>query len=122
MDERLYTPAEATALLPHLAPTLVELREKFEEAARIRQTVASAASSNGGSPERDAWQRTLARVSELIERLQEWSVELRDLSQGLVDFPAHVEGQEAWLCWRLGEPEVAYWHPRETGFADRRPL
>ena len=122
MDERLYTAAEATALLPHLAPTLVELREKFEEAANIRQTVAAAASANGGSPERDAWQRTLARVGELIERLQQWSLELRDLNQGLVDFPAHVEGQEAWLCWRLGEPEVAYWHPRETGFADRRPL
>jgi len=122
VEERLYTPDEATALLPNLAPTLVELREKFEAAARIRQTVAAAASSNGGSPERDAWERTLARVGELIERLQEWAVELRDLNQGLVDFPARIEDEEAWLCWRLGEPEVAYWHPRTTGFADRRPL
>ena len=47
---------------------------------------------------------------------------MRDISQGLADFPAIIDGQEAWLCWRLGEPEVAYWHPTDTGFANRRPL
>jgi hypothetical protein len=122
VSEKLYTPAEANELLPHLAPTLVELREKFEDATRIREAVAVAASSNGWSEKREEWSRTLARVAELIERLQEWEIQLRDISTGLVDFPAFVEGQEAWLCWRLGEPEVAYWHPVDTGFTDRRPL
>jgi hypothetical protein len=122
VTEKVYTPAQANELLPHLAPTLVELREKFEEAARIREAVAVAASSNGWSAEREEWGRTLARVAELIERLQEWEIQLRDISTGLVDFPTLIEGQEAWLCWRLGEPEVAYWHPVETGFSDRRPL
>jgi hypothetical protein len=122
VNEKLYTPPEANELLPHLAPTLVELREKFEDASRIREAVAVAASSNGWSAKREEWDRTLARVAELIERLQEWEIQLRDISTGLVDFPAIVEGHEAWLCWRLGEPEVAYWHPTDTGFADRRLL
>jgi hypothetical protein len=122
VSEKLYTPAEANELLPHLAPTLVELREKFEDASQIREAVAVAANSNGWSAKREEWSHTLARVAELIERLQEWEIQLRDISTGLVDFPALIEGQEAWLCWRLGEPEVAYWHPVETGFADRRPL
>ena len=122
MTDKRYTPTEATALLPYLAPTLVDLREKFEDAAKIRQQVALAAASNGGSHERDDWSRTLARVSELVDRLQEWELEIRDVSQGLVDFPAVIEGEEVWLCWRLGEPEVAYWHPKDTGFANRRPL
>ena len=122
MSDKRYTPNEANALLPYLAPTLVELREKFEEAAKIRQQVALAAASNGGSHERDDWSHTLARVSELVDRLQEWELEVRDVSQGLVDFPTIIEGEEAWLCWRLGEPEVAFWHPRDTGFANRRPL
>jgi hypothetical protein len=47
---------------------------------------------------------------------------LRDVATGLVDFPARIDGEDAWLCWRLGEPEVAYWHPRTSGFSDRRPL
>ena len=122
MDRKLYTVAEANELLPYLAPTLVELREKLEEAGKIRTAVGQAATSNGWSHHRDDWSATLARVSELIERLQEWQLELRDLSSGLVDFPAIVEGQKALLCWRLGEPEVAYWHRPDEGFAGRHPL
>lgn len=122
MARKEYTVSEANALLPYLAPALVELREKFEEASAIRAAVARAAAMNGGSIEREDWTNTLGRVAELFQRLQEWEIELRDVSTGLVDFPAVVEGEEAFLCWRLGEPEVAYWHNQEDGFAGRRPL
>ncbi len=122
MSEIQYTVEEANALLPYLAPTLVELREKSEDAVKIREMVMHAAATNGGSAKRGEWSRTLARVGELVDRLQEWGLELRDVATGLVDFPAMIAGEQAWLCWRLGEPEVAYWHPRDSGFADRRPL
>ena len=122
MTERAYTLAEANALLPHLAPALVELREKYEEAAKIRGTVVAASASNGWSNDREAWSRTLARVDELVERLQGWGVELRDISTGLVDFPTMIEGRDAYLCWRLGEPEVAFWHFAGDGFSGRTPL
>ncbi len=122
MSEKHWTPEEANELLPYLAPTLVELREKFEDAVKIREQVAVAAASNGGSHERDDWSHTLARVGELIDRLRDWGIELRDVNQGLVDFPALIEGEEAFLCWRLGENEVGFWHPPETGIAGRRPL
>lgn len=122
MSEKIYTVDEANALLPYLAPTLVELREKSESAARIRETVATSAATNGGSAKREEWSRTLARVGELVGRIQEWELQLRDISTGLVDFPAFVDGQEAWLCWRLGENEVSFWHPRDEGFSGRKPL
>jgi hypothetical protein len=121
MSEKKYTVAEANALLPYLAPTLVELREKFEAAEKIRELVAQAAATNGGSPHRDKWSRTMERVSELLERLEEWGVALRDVATGLVDFPGVVDGKDAWLCWRLGESEIGYWHG-DDGFAGRRPL
>ncbi len=119
---KTYSVEEANALLPYLAPTLVELREKFEEAARIKRAIPQAAQGNGHSEERDAWARTLARVDELVERLNEWEIELRDISTGLVDFPAVIQGEEAYLCWRLGEPEVGHWHRPETGFGGRQPI
>lgn len=122
LSDKLYTVDEANALLPSLAPTLVELREKFEEAARVREAVAHAAIGNGWSEKRDSWSRLLARVQELAERLQEWNIELRDISTGLIDFPTVIDGDDAYLCWRLGEPEVAYWHSAEEGFPGRRPL
>jgi hypothetical protein len=51
-------------------------------------------------------------------------VQVKDLDRGLVDFPArHPEsGEDVLLCWELGEPEVAYWHDLESGFAGRKPL
>jgi hypothetical protein len=122
MPERNYTVESANALLPHLAPTLVELREKFEIAARIRASLARTAAGNGRARNPEEEQRTLARVAELLERVQDWGLELRDISTGLVDFPAEIDGRPAYLCWRLGEPEVSHWHSPEDGFQGRRPL
>ncbi|MDP9067209.1 MAG: DUF2203 domain-containing protein [Actinomycetota bacterium] len=122
MSEKRYTVREANALLPYLAPTLVELRQKSEEAIRIQEAIEQSSVSNGGSAKRERWTRTLARVQELIDRLNEWEIELRDLDSGLVDFPAVIAGSDAYLCWRLGEPAVAHWHSPEDGFQGRRPL
>jgi hypothetical protein len=121
-EERLYTVEAANALLPHLAPTLVELREKFEEAARIRESVARAASGNGWSAKRDEEQKKMGRVAELLGRLEEWGIQLRDITSGLVDFPAELDNERIFLCWRLGEPTVAYYHSPDEGFQGRRPL
>ncbi len=122
MADKKYTAAEANGLLPYVAPTLVELREKFEEAVKIRELVAQAATTNGGSTQRDEWQETLGRVGELLGRLDEWEIVLRDVSTGLIDFPTIIDGDEAFLCWRLGEAEIAYWHSTEEGFSSRKPL
>lgn len=121
-EPRIYTVEEANELLPYLAPTLVELREKFEEAADIKEKMATASRSNGWSESRDRWATTLARVGELADRISEWQLELRDIATGLVDFPGIIGGEQVWLCWRLGEPEVAFWHPHDEGFGGRRPL
>jgi hypothetical protein len=122
MADRSYTVEEANALLPYLAPTLVELRDKFEEAAEIRVAIVRSSATNGGSVERERWSKFLARVAELLDRLREWDVVLRDISTGLVDFPARIEGQDAFLCWKLGEDAIAFWHSPDDGFQGRRPL
>ena len=49
-------------------------------------------------------------------------VELKDYFAGLVDFPSRREGRVVYLCWRFGEPAVAYWHELEAGFAGRQKL
>jgi hypothetical protein len=49
-------------------------------------------------------------------------VVVRDPSTGLVDFPAERDGEPVYLCWRLGEDEVAHWHDRDSGFSSRQPL
>jgi hypothetical protein len=122
MDPKRYSAQEANEMLPYVAPTLTELRDKFIRASDLRAEVAREATENGGSSKRAKLQATQERITELFARLAEWAIEVRDIEAGLIDFPAVVDGAPAWLCWKLGEPRVAYWHPITSGFADRRPL
>lgn len=122
MPAKTYSVDEANALLPYLAPTLVELRDVYEEAARIRTTMARSAAGDGWSAKREKWSRKLSRVAELVARLQEWEVILRDVDTGLVDFISERDGRPILLCWKLGEEEVGHWHSPEDGFEGRRPL
>ena len=47
---------------------------------------------------------------------------VRDLESGLVDFPTVRDGEPAWLCWRLDDPDLGWWHTTREGYASRRPL
>jgi hypothetical protein len=67
-------------------------------------------------------QAVIDQMQAAVERLDGWDVTLRDIETGLIDFPALVSGRQVWLCWRLGEGDVAWWHELTTGVAGRRPL
>lgn len=58
----------------------------------------------------------------LVGRLDEIGVILRDAGMGLIDFPAGAAGREFYLCWRLGEEGIHYWHGLDEGFSGRKPL
>jgi hypothetical protein len=57
-----------------------------------------------------------------VARIEAMGITLRDIPDGLVDFPALVNGRPIWLCWKLGESEVGFWHDLESGFGGRQPL
>ncbi len=57
-----------------------------------------------------------------VAQIDSWGITLRDIQAGLIDFPALVNGRLVWLCWRLGEEDVEWWHELDTGFAGRQPL
>jgi hypothetical protein len=57
-----------------------------------------------------------------VARIDSWSITLRDIESGLIDFPALANGRQVWLCWRLGEDDVDWWHGVDEGFAGRRRL
>lgn len=124
MAERVFTLEEANGLLPYLAPALVELREKVEEAVRLGATMEAASSvAGGGIAEQKAEQARVAeRADELMGRVIEFGVLLRDPSTGLVDFPARHGDRDILFCWRLGETEVSHWHSPEDGFLGRRSI
>lgn len=57
-----------------------------------------------------------------VTRLVEREVTLREIEAGLIDFPALANGRQIWLCWRLGEGDIEWWHEHDEGFAGRRRL
>jgi len=71
--------------------------------------------------ERDV-RREADRLQEYLDELRELGVEPKDGVKGLIDFPSMMEGRPVYLCWMLGEPEVAYWHELDAGYAGRQPL
>jgi hypothetical protein len=128
---RRYTLDEANALLPEVRAVLIQLaveKARLESAIETLTAHGVDGTTNGDVAHADALARSEAEMTEisggmraLVEHLESLDVELRDLEQGLVDFPGERAGQPVWLCWRLAEPDVAFWHPLDRGFADREP-
>ncbi len=61
-------------------------------------------------------------ADQILQQLEEMGCVVRDAQRGLVDFPAHANGAEFYLCWHLGEDAIGYWHGLDEGFAGRKPL
>ena len=67
-------------------------------------------------------QGVIDRMQALVSQIDGWGITLRDIDTGLIDFPALVMGRQIWLCWRLGEGPIDWWHDLDVGFAGRRRL
>jgi len=95
------------------AATLTDTGELFyEEAREVLAAIQAIAPDQLRIPFSDADCMTLI----------ESGAEIKDRERGLVDFPSLIEGVEAYWCWMAGEPAIAWWHPRNTGFAGRKPI
>lgn len=117
----VYTRESANALLGEVRERLVRLRDAYAELAGRRASAASRASSNGGGHGGAAGEATAAAREELAW-FEAQGIVVRDVEQGLIDFPGRREGREIYLCWRFGEDAVDFWHTPEAGFPGRQPL
>jgi hypothetical protein len=114
-----WTVEEANAALSRVTDVVERARGAAQEVLRRTSTVEGRASGNGHAPPGDEAALFHAAVAEL----EADGIVLRDVREGLVDFPARTDrGRGYWLCWLVGEPEVAWWHWPEDGFAGRTPL
>jgi hypothetical protein len=129
---RFFTVEEANARLPLVRAIVSDMTSLARDVLDRRQRLAVLLEGRKASSG-DAYTDELRSMQKMLEqdsvRLEEYAQELKDLGveakgavEGLVDFPAIMEGREVCLCWRLGEPEVLYWHEVEAGYAGRQPL
>jgi hypothetical protein len=126
-----FTREEAEALLPQVSVVLREIqniRQNLQTFEEEITTLKIRAMGNGHHLlERSvALQELAAEQLQLLEaagsELQAWGCELKDPDSGLIDFLSLRNGEEIYLCWRLGEERILFWHPLDTGFGGRQPL
>lgn len=124
---------QAERLLPAIEAELrlaVQLKATFDDSRRRLQAIAQRVALLGGSQldpeqvlkERNRQQALASRLHELVQEIEQYGCLVKDLDVGLVDFPTVYRGQEVYLCWRLGEPRIQYWHGVEEGFRGRKPI
>ena len=149
---RFFDLDEANSTLPEVRTILESLRDERAELIRLRDQVVeqqdpeeapTKAPTEAKVPEKgrpansraegtttDAELRVLRlRMQGVIDQMQagvaridELGVTLREIETGLIDFPALASGRQIWLCWRLGEDDVAWWHELAEGFGNRHAL
>jgi hypothetical protein len=129
---RHFTPDEANAALVSVRPLverMVEQRQTHVDAlARQEELVGHIRGNGGGIPPAELAEtaaeveRVARELAKTIDDIVAHGAEVKDLDEGLIDFPALRHGETVLLCWKLGEDEIRYWHTVEGGFAGRQEL
>lgn len=131
-SKKFFTVSEANSALP-LVRVIVqditdlarELRERHERLNRLKpgdRYSLSDAHDEELQHGREELERGQEKMQEYVRELAHLGIELKDYFTGLIDFPSLMNGRPVYLCWRLGEPEVAHWHELEAGFSGRQKL
>lgn len=129
---KLFTLQEANALLPRMRDIVARLQKifvQFRQYAEGESYPVSLQQSNGypksepaSLPQLREIQALRDEAESLIKEIVEQGVAIKDIEQGLIDFPAERDGRIVYLCWKHGEDEIRYWHDLDAGFAGRQPI
>ena len=120
--ERRFTPEQANAELAELRERLPRLRDARRDVIRTSERITEAVAADGGGVAGSDWFEAQRILKAEVIYLAERGILLRDPETGLVDFPGEVDDRPVFLCWRLGEDEVAWYHDEHAGFSSRKPL
>jgi hypothetical protein len=129
---RNFTPEEANALLAEIRPLaerLVRHRRSLAKAQAARRKIVARIGGNGAGV--DAGElaqldeqigKSLTGIARCVNAIHELGAVVKDPDEGLVDFPARIDDEDAYLCWKVGEERIEYWHGIDEGFAGRKHL
>jgi len=132
-ESKYFSLTEAERLRAKLEPILIEAMESRRKMSDVDDKISALAekiSRSGGlsvSYEKAA-RRRLERnqleqgIQSALERIIETGCVVKDLDVGLLDFPARIDDQDVYLCWKLGEDRIRFYHRQDEGFAGRKPL
>ncbi len=130
---KVFTLSEAQTLLPVVEALLRRAQAAGERAGELEQEMMQLSHRiflsggmhvdvSGAARRRAESDKALQEARDTLAEIDAIGVQLKDLEQGLLDFPSVMDGKPVLLCWKLGEPTISHWHTEEEGFAGRKPL
>ena len=124
-SKKLFTLDEANAFVPQLLDLVpkiqklsVSLKNNFPDIKNARDK----ARWSGGSEQGVDYLNAVLKYNDLMHRIEEMGCEVKGIREGLIDFPSLREGREVYLCWRMPEKEILFWHDIKAGFTGRKPI
>jgi hypothetical protein len=130
---RFFTLQQAEQLLPDVESAIrdaISLKSEYEQAEDEWQSFSRRVTMLGGvlvdhsqlRKQKNQRESVAHRLKEAIEKIQEYGCVVKDLDIGLIDFPTQFRGEEVYLCWKLGESGIRFWHGVHEGFRGRKPI
>lgn len=122
---RLFSLLEANQLIPQLESLMATIQRGkafLLRASREIRRAAAKASEGGGAVVGSQYIRSLQAITASLHTIHELGVVIKDLDVGLCDFPHRRQGRIVYLCWKLGEKEIRWWHELTSGYKDRQPI
>jgi hypothetical protein len=121
-----YTPEQANDLLPEIKKRLIRIINKRNEIVMIQNELNSIISDNRPFEiffrKKNELNRTISSLYKEIEEVEKLGVLIKSLDEGLVDFASKRFDEEVWLCWKVEEEKIRFWHGKNEGFIGRKPL
>jgi hypothetical protein len=125
MTVRYFTVEEANELLPEISALMEKLQARRANVIGARQQMTdflARGHADVGGPVASSMVQDFIAIEALAQRIRSYGCIIKDLNAGLVDFLSKRDDREIYLCWRFGEPKVAFYHELHGGFQGRQPV
>lgn len=119
-----FTVTEANDILPEVVKKFEMILAKKSSVSRAQALLESTtdASLSDFILAKQQLNRAVTEYYLAIQTLEETGVIIKSIEQGLLDFPAKMFDDDVWLCWKYNEETVSFWHEKDSGFINRKPL
>jgi hypothetical protein len=121
-----YTPDQANEILPEIKRRFNKIIDKRNEIILIQNEINSII--NGYKSfilffdKKKELNKIISSLYKEIEEIEEFDILIKSVDEGLLDFPSKRFNEEVWLCWKIGEEKIRFWHGKDEGFIGRKPL
>lgn len=116
--ESLFTVEKANRALVYIERIVLDIVSTYEDALTLRERL----ERRPDQTTEDRYEHMMNQLADLMQELNQTGADIKDFASGTVDFPAMLEGREVCLSWRLGEPEVMYWHEVNEAVGGRHEI